>query len=93
MSQSGPEVARRHLRLAGPPAERHHDENRAFLFVRATLSTLALFLLTLVALASAAIALAPVAWRRAPVGVRLRPLRPPEARVIPFQPRQRALPR
>ncbi len=91
--QPGPNAARRHLRLAGPPAERRRDENRALLFVRAALSTIALYLVTLVAFASAAIALVPVAWRRAPLGCRLRPLRPPEARIIPFQPRQRALPR
>jgi hypothetical protein len=41
-----------------------------------------------------AIALAPLAWRRAPNGVRLRPLRPREARIIPFErARQKALPR
>jgi hypothetical protein len=88
-----PNAARRHLRLAGPSAERRPEENRAILLVRAVLSTVALFFLTVVALASAAVALLPVAWRRAPRGVRLRPLRPAEARIIPFQPRQRALPR
>jgi hypothetical protein len=50
--------------------------------------------LTVLAWIFTAAALAPVAWRRAPVGVRLRPFRVREARVIPFQrPRQKALPR
>ncbi len=93
MQHHGPNAARRHLRLAGPPEEGRLDENRAVLVVRAALSTLALLILTLAALASAALALMPVLWRRAPLGCRLRPLRPSEARIIPFQPRQRALPR
>ncbi len=93
MSHPGPDIARRHLRLAGPPAERSRDENRALLAVRATLAIVALFFLTVAALLSTALALAPVAWRRAPIGGRLRPLRAREARIIPFQPRQRALPR
>jgi hypothetical protein len=33
----------------------------------------------------AAVAMLPLALRRAPVGVRLRPLHPREARVIPFE--------
>lgn len=93
MQHSSPNAARRHLRLAGPSDERRLDENRALLLVRGALSTLALILLTIVAVASAALALAPMLWRRAPLGCRLRPLRPQEARVIQFQPRQRALPR
>jgi hypothetical protein len=60
-------------------------ENRALLLVRAAASAVVLSLLTLLAVLSAALALLPLAWRRAPVGVRLRPLRPREARIIPFQ--------
>jgi hypothetical protein len=83
------------LRLAGPPSERRRvAESRALLLVRAAVSAVVLSLLTLLAMLSAALALLPLAWRRAPVGVRLRPLRPREARVIPFQrPARKALPR
>jgi hypothetical protein len=92
---SGPPAARGHLRLAGPPADRREAvENRALLLLRATLAALSLFFVTLLAWCSAALALMPLAWRRAPTGVRLRPLRPREARVIPFQrARQKALSR
>jgi hypothetical protein len=45
----------------------------------------ALFVLTLIAWVAAALAMLPLALRRAPVGVRLRPLHPREARVIPFE--------
>jgi hypothetical protein len=91
----GPPAARGHLRLAGPPADpRRTVENRVVLLFRAVVSAIALTFLTVVAAVSAALALAPLAWRRAPVGVRLRPLRPREARVIPFaRARQKALPR
>jgi hypothetical protein len=91
----GPPAARGHLRLAGPPADRRHTvESRAVLLLRAALAALSLFFLSLLAWCSAALALVPLAWRRAPVGVRLRPLRPREARIIPFQrPRQKAVPR
>jgi hypothetical protein len=70
-------------------------ESRALLVVRSAGSAVALALLTLLAVLSAALALVPLVWRRAPVGVRLRPLRPREARIIPFQrrPSRRALPR
>jgi hypothetical protein len=84
----GPSAAR-HLRLAGPPAERRRlRESRAALVARAVLATVALAALTVVAWALAALALLPLAWRRAPVGVRLRPLHPRQAQVIPFE-RQR----
>jgi hypothetical protein len=65
---------------------------------RAAAAGLALVIATLVAWWSIAVALAPVLWRRAPLGGRLRPLRAPDARVIPFphrrpQEQQQALPR
>ena len=95
MSYSGPPAARGHLRLAGPPVERRPvAENRAVLLVRAAAAAVVLVLLTAFAWISAVLALVPIAWRRAPVGGRLRPLRPREARIIPFhRPRQKALPR
>lgn len=87
-------AARGHLRLAGTPAEPPRAESRVLLLARSAAAAVVLFFLTLLAWTSAVLALAPLAWRRAPLGVRLRPLRPREARVIPFQPRQRkALPR
>jgi hypothetical protein len=88
----GPPAARGHLRLAGPPVERRRRDNRALLLLRAAASALALVFLTVFALLAATMALAPLAWRRAPRGVRLRPIRPREARVIPFE-RKKALPR
>jgi hypothetical protein len=91
----GPPAARGHLRLAGPPGERRRAaESRSLLVLRAFAAAIVLALLTAVAWITAAVALLPVAWRRAPTGVRLRPLRPREAQIIPFQrPRQKALPR
>jgi hypothetical protein len=95
VSHPGPPAARGHLRVAGPPSERRPvAERRALLLLRAAASAVGLALLTLLAVLSAALALLPLAWRRGPVGVRLRPLRPREARVIPFQrPTRKALPR
>lgn len=95
MSYSGTPAARGHLRLAGPPADRRHTvESRALLLLRAVLAALALAVLTLLAWVSVALALLPLAWRRAPTGVRLRPIRPREARIISFErARQKALPR
>ncbi|HET8539790.1 MAG TPA: hypothetical protein VFL83_07950 [Anaeromyxobacter sp.] len=61
------------------------------LLVRAAAGGVALLALTLAAWASIAIALAPLLWRRAPVRGRLRPLRAREARVIPLEPRRKAL--
>lgn len=93
---SSPPAARGHLRLAGPPAERRSvAESRAGLVARAASAAVVLAALTLFAWALAAVAMIPLAWRRAPMGVRLRPLHPREARVIPFErPRGReALPR
>jgi hypothetical protein len=95
VSYPGPPAARGHLRLAGPPDERRRvAESRTLLLVRAAFGAIALLVLTVLACALAALSLLPLAWRRAPIGVRLRPLRPREARVIPFErARQKALPR
>ncbi len=95
MSHPGPPAARGHLRLAGPPVERRPVvESRALLLLRAAAAAAVLALLTAFAWFCAAVALAPIVWRRSPVGVRLRPLRAREARIIPFhRPRQKALPR
>lgn len=98
MSHSGPPAARGHLRLAGPPAERRRRvaESRVVLLARAAAAAVVLFALTVFAWTLAALAMLPVVARRAPVGVRLRPLHPREARVIPFERASRgreALPR
>jgi hypothetical protein len=84
---------RNHLRLVGTPIERSSADARPLLYARALATALALALFTWLSLLAAALALVPVAWRRGPLGVRLRPIRPREARVIPFQPRRQALPR
>ena len=96
MPYPGPPATRGHLRLAGSPPERRKvSESRVLLFARAGAAAIVLGVLTVIAWVLAALALLPVAWRRAPVGVRLRPLRPREARVIPFERRREreALPR
>ena len=86
MSHSGPPAARGHLRLAGPPVERRRvSESRAALLARAAVAALVLAVLTAVGWVLAALAMLPLVIRRAPVGVRLRPLHPREARVIPFE--------
>ncbi len=95
MSHPSPPSTRCHLRLAGPAVERRRvTESRAVLLARGAAGAVALVLLTLFAWALAALALLPLLLRRAPMGVRLRPLRQREARIIPFQrARQKALPR
>ena len=96
MPHSGPPAARGHLRLAGPPAERRRvSESRVALLARAVAAAVVLAALSLFAWTLAALAMVPLALRRAPVGVRLRPLHPREARIIPFgRPRGReAMPR
>ena len=86
MSHPGPPVARGHLRLAGPPVERRRvAESRLVLLARAVAAVGVLAALTVVAWTLAALSMLPLAWRRAPVGVRLRPLHAREARVIPFE--------
>jgi hypothetical protein len=83
---SGPPAARGHLRLAGPPPERRRvAESRVVLLVRAASAAVVLFALTLFAWTVAGLAMLPLLARRAPVGVRLRPLHAREARVIPFE--------
>lgn len=98
MPHSCPPATRGHLRLAPPPAAPAPRDARVLLMARAAAAGLALVIATLVAWWSIAVALAPVLWRRAPLGGRLRPLRAPDARVIPFpqrrpQEQQQALPR
>lgn len=84
-------AARGHLRLATAPVERRRRDNRVLLLARAAGATLLLVAATLVAWGSIALALVPLLWRRAPVRDRLRPLRGREARVIPLEPRRKAL--
>jgi hypothetical protein len=72
------------------PVERRRH-SRALLLARAAVAWLALVAATVVAWATIALALAPLLWRRAPVRSRLRPLRAREARVIPLEPRRKAL--
>jgi hypothetical protein len=55
------------------------------LLARAAAAAVVLAALTFLAWVLAAAAMLPLAIRRAPVGVRLRPLHPREARVIPFE--------
>ncbi len=96
MPQPGPRAVRAHLRLAGSLAEPRRPENRALLLARAAVATVALVFQTFAAWVAAVVPLAPICWRRSPLGCRLRPLRPREAQVIPFQRRQvrqTALPR
>ncbi len=93
MPHSVQPAARGHLRLASSPAQRRRLESKAFLLAGAALAAVALFLATLLALATTALALVTLLWRRAPLGVRLRPIRNREAQVLKFQPRQKALPR
>jgi hypothetical protein len=86
VSHPGPPAARGHLRLAGPPVDRRRvSESRAALLARAAVAALVLAVLTAVGWVLAALAMLPLVIRRAPVGVRLRPLHPREARVIPFE--------
>ncbi len=93
MPHSGPPVSRGHLRLAVIPDAPQRVDGRLVLFVRAAATALAMVWITVAAWLSAAIALAPLVWRRAPLGRRVRPMAPREARVIPFQPRRQALTR
>ncbi len=91
MPYRGPPAARGHLRLATVPVEKRRRESRVLLLVRAAAAALARLVATLFAWLSIALALAPLLWRRAPVRSRLRPLRTHEARVIPLEPRRKAL--
>ncbi len=91
MPYRAPPAARGHLHLVTAPVERRRRDRRVLLLARAATAGIALALTTLVAWASIALALAPLLWRRAPVRGRLRPLRAREARVIPLEPRRKAL--
>ena len=91
MPYRGPPAARGHLRLATAPVERRRRDSRALLLARAVAAAVALLATTVVAWFAIALALAPLLWRRAPVRGRLRPLRTHEARVIPLEPRRKAL--
>lgn len=87
-------LARGHLRLAPAPApEPRRGDGRVALVARGLAVTVALCWLALVAWVSAAVALLPLLWTGAPLGRRLRPPAPREARIIPFQARRQALPR
>ncbi len=92
VQHTGTQFARGHLRLASAPV-RHGPGRRMARHARAWLAILIALLATLAAWLMAALALLPLLFRRAPVGRRLRQRPPREARVIPFQPRRRALPR
>ncbi len=88
-------IAHGHLRLATPP-DAHRSDGRAALLARVLVVAAVAAGNTLAAWIAATLALLPLTWRRAPLGRRLHPPAPREARVIPFQPRQprqRALPR
>lgn len=89
MAHPGPPASRGHLRLAVAAAPRRVD-SRFVLLLRAAAAALAMLWLTAAAWLTAALALAPLVWRRAPLGRRVRPMPPREARVIPFQPRRQA---
>jgi hypothetical protein len=85
-------VARGHLRLASPALPPRKRDSRVLLLVRAALAALALLAATAFAWLVTFAALAPLAWRRAPLGRRVTPIRPREARIIQLRPRK-ALPR
>ncbi len=81
-------IVRSHLRLATTPAARRRSESRVALLARVLVVAAVTAWITLAAWVVATLALLPLTWRRAPLGRRLRPPAPREARVIPFQPRQ-----
>lgn len=88
-----PLAARGHLRLAPEPVDRPRASSKAALVVRGLVASAVLLWLALVACVVATVALMPLLWRGAPLGRRLRPPAPREARIIPFQARRQALPR
>ncbi len=92
MLQQRTSTARGHLRLATGPAT-PGPGRRLAARLRAVAAVLATLWSTVLAALGALLALAPLLVRSAPVGRRA-PRRPPrEARVIPFPPRRRAVPR
>jgi hypothetical protein len=92
VQEPGTPFARGHLRLASAPIS-HGVGRRMAAHMRAGLAMLLALLSTLAAWFMAALALLPLLTRRAPAGRRLRQRPAREARVIPFQPRRRAVPR
>ena len=92
MQHPGTDCVRGHLRLADAPV-RLGFWLRMAAWLRALWAVWALLWATLAAWGLAALALAPLLVHRAPAGRRLRQRPPREARVIPFQPRRRAVPR
>ena len=87
-------LARGHLRLApAPHQEPPRSHGRVALTARALVVAVVLGWLALVAWIAAAVALLPLVVAGAPLGRRLRPPAPREARIIPFQARRQALPR
>jgi hypothetical protein len=61
--------------------------------LRALLAAAAVLWFTILGWIGGTLALVPLMWRRAPLGRRLHPRQPREARIIPFQPRRHAIPR
>ncbi len=90
MQHAGTEFTRGHLRLASAPVD-HGPGERLGRHLRAWLAILCALVATLAAWFMAGLALLPLLARRAPVGRRLHQRPPREARVIPFQPRRRAV--
>lgn len=92
MPPSG-QFTRGHLRLAPAPEGHAPSGRRAGLLARTAAVYLGLAWLAVAGYLAAVIALIPLLWRGAPLGRRLRPAEPHEARIISFQARRRALPR
>lgn len=87
-------LARGHLRLAPAPSqEPRRSHGRVALTARTLAVAVVLGWLALVAWIAAAVSLLPLLVAGAPLGRRLRPPAPREARIIPFQARRQALPR
>jgi len=92
VSHSGQSLARGRLRLASAPGTVAARRSRALLLLQALLTAVLLRLVGAILQIAAAVALFPVLRRRAPLGRRLRPAQL-EARIIPFHPAQRSIPR
>lgn len=92
MQHPGSPFARGRLRLAGAPT-RHGPGRRLARHLRAWLALAVALATTLAAWFMATLSLLPLLLRRAPAGRRLRQRPPREARIIPFQPRRRAVQR
>jgi hypothetical protein len=93
VQQLGNTLSRGHLRLASGPTSPGPGKRLA-LRLRALGAALAVLWSTLLSGLGTLLALLPLLFRPAPVGRRVQQRRPPrEARIIPFQPRRRAVPR